>query len=84
MAKVTVTRRKPHVKCSLCGKPLTPVDLSQRFEIHRVVGYGSAYDMAEIHLRMCCDCFDAMVDGCEISPVVKEGFTDGYCTQSVG
>ena len=78
MTKVPVIRRKVQAKCNLCGKPLTQIDLAQKFSIHRVVGYGSAYDMSEIRLRMCCECFDAMVDGCEVSPVVKEGFRYGY------
>jgi len=36
------------------------------------VGYGSKYDLSEVNLQLCCDCFDQLADECEISPVVRE------------
>jgi len=58
--------------CNHCGKKLDEWDLQEDFNIHKVVGYGSKYDLSEVNLQLCCDCFDQLADECEISPVVRE------------
>jgi hypothetical protein len=63
----------PETKCcNLCGKPLDEWDLQEDFTIHTTVGYGSKYDLSKVHLQLCCDCFDKIVDSCKISPVIGE------------
>ncbi len=56
--------------CNCCGKPLDEFDIQENFHIHTRVGYGSVHDTEEIDLRLCCNCFDGIVDNCEVSPVV--------------
>lgn len=58
--------------CNFCGKPLDEWDLQEDFSIHTIVGYGSKYDLTEVHLQLCCKCFDKIADECKISPVVRE------------
>ena len=60
------------VRCNLCGKQLDELDLREDFTIHTTAGYGSKYDMSRIDLRLCCDCFDRLVDECALSPVIGE------------
>ena len=45
-------------------------DIQEDFTISRKVGYGSKYDMMIIDLRLCGDCFDKIVDGCSVTPVI--------------
>ena len=59
-------------RCHHCGKALDEWDLGENFKIHTEVGYGSKYDLSVIDLRLCCDCFDRLVDECVLSPIVKE------------
>ena len=56
--------------CNLCGKELDFWDVQEDFTLHRHVGYGSEV----IKLRLCCECFDHIVDECKVSPIeeVKE------------
>ncbi len=60
--------------CNLCGKELDFWDVQEDFTLHRHVGYGSGYDGEVIKLRLCCECFDHIVDECKVSPIeeVKE------------
>ena len=58
--------------CNHCGAELDMWDLQQDYTIHTTCGYGSRHDMQEIDLRLCCACFDAIIDGCKISPVVQK------------
>lgn len=55
--------------CNHCGKELDLFDLQQNFIIHTVIGYGSIHDGDHVHLRLCNDCFDALVGECKISPI---------------
>ena len=48
--------------CNLCGKELDFWDVQEDFTLHRHVGYGSGYDGEVIKLRLCCECFDHIVD----------------------
>lgn len=62
-------RGRSLLKCNCCGRPLSEWDMQENFHIHTSVGYGSKYDGEEIDLRMCCECFDYLVDSCAVSPV---------------
>lgn len=55
--------------CNLCGKELDFFDLQNDFSIHRKIGYGSVHDGDDVHLRLCSDCFDGLVDECDVSPI---------------
>lgn len=59
--------------CNVCGKEFDVWDEQEDFSISRNVGYGSKFDGDHIHLDMCCDCFDKLMDElipkCAISPV---------------
>lgn len=56
--------------CNCCGKDMDFFDIQEDFTISRKVGYGSKYDMMIIDLRICGDCFDKIVDGCSVTPVI--------------
>lgn len=56
--------------CNFCGTKLTTWDLQEDYTIHTTCGYGSSHDGDTVRLQLCCDCFDKIVDHCEISPVV--------------
>ncbi len=58
--------------CNRCGKKLDLFDLQQDFIIHTRIGYGSVHDGDDVHYRLCCDCFDALIRECKISPIIKE------------
>ena len=58
--------------CNLCGARLARRDLQNRFHIDRVVGPGSDYHGQHIDLWMCCNCFDRLVEGSEITPSVTQ------------
>lgn len=59
--------------CNVCGKELDLFDIQEDFSICKArIGYGSAYDGDAVALRMCCGCFDRLVSGCALSPVVEE------------
>lgn len=56
--------------CNCCGKDMDFFDIQEDFTISRKVGYGSKYDTMIIDLRICGDCFDKIVDGCSVTPVI--------------
>ena len=58
--------------CNICGQPLDFFDEQQGLTIHRRLQYGSRYDGDVVCMRFCCNCFDEMVDECEVSPIDKE------------
>lgn len=55
--------------CNRCGRELDFWDIQEDFTIHRHVGYGSIHDGDVVNIRFCCDCFDAIVDECKVSPI---------------
>ena len=55
--------------CNLCGKTLDEMDLENNLTIRRRLGYGSAYDGDRVDLRICCSCFDMLVEGCTVTPI---------------
>lgn len=58
--------------CNVCGKELDMFDQQEEYTLHKFVGYGSKHDGSVIHLQMCCDCFDRLVDSCAVSPLIGE------------
>ena len=61
-----------NIKCNLCGKPLDVYDMNQRIAVHTRLGYGSKYDGETVALHMCCECFDRLIEGCEVSPIIEK------------
>jgi len=61
--------QQPLLYCNLCGAILNRMDLKNRLAISRDVGRGSSYNGSHITMRMCCSCFDRLVEGCEVPPV---------------
>lgn len=55
--------------CNHCGKELDFFDLQNDFSIHKRIGYGSVYDGDDVHMRLCSECFDELVEDCEVSPI---------------
>lgn len=63
--------------CNICGKEFDLWDEQESFGFQHHVGYGSKFDGDRIHVDLCCDCFDDMMDTyilpkCKISPL-EEG-----------
>lgn len=46
----------------MCGKTLDEIDKDQDFHFKQWIGYGSRYDMNIFESRLCCDCFDKILD----------------------
>lgn len=59
--------------CNKCGKKLDLFDRQQRFSIHTKIQYGSVYDGSDVSLNLCCDCFDALINSCKVSPIRSGG-----------
>ncbi len=58
--------------CNCCGKKLGIFDRQQNFNIHKyLIGYGSAHDGYGVHLQLCCDCFDKLVEQCKVNPIIE-------------
>lgn len=55
--------------CNHCGKELDFFDLQNDFSIHKRIGYGSVHDGDDVHMCLCSDCFDKLVEECEVSPI---------------
>ena len=60
--------------CSICGREFDLWDRQGSFGFDRHVGYGSKYDGEHIKVRLCCDCFDELMDTyilpmCKIRPM---------------
>ena len=55
--------------CNLCGKEFNIWDYEENFQIHTLLGYGTAYDGDELHLRLCCDCMNEIIEDCYFSPI---------------
>lgn len=58
--------------CNVCGKKFDFWDTQENYNIFTHCGYGSKYDGEIVDLDICCDCFDRLVEGCVISPVLKD------------
>ena len=69
MNKRSVHSLTQNLICNHCGKGLDFFDLQNDFSIHKRIGYGSVHDGDDVHMRLCSDCFDKLVEECEVSPI---------------
>ena len=76
--KRIIRATRPRPVCNLCGKRFDRKDVRQNFTIKSVVGPGSDYEGSRVIMRMCCDCFDRILEGCEVSPIEQENPRDPF------
>lgn len=65
----TKMRNNLYCHCNLCGKEFDIWDYEENFQIHTLLGYGTAYDGDELHLRLCCNCMNKIIENCYFSPI---------------
>lgn len=65
---INLKTNKKRLLCNMCAKELDKFDLLQDISIHKKIGYGSIYDGEELTLRICCSCFDKLIERCKINP----------------
>lgn len=53
----------------MCGRELDEWDINENLYFERFIGYGSSYDMNIFEARLCCKCFDKILD--TILPMFK-------------
>lgn len=58
--------------CNVCGKKLDAYDIQNDLSLCKTIGYGSIHDGSRLALMFCCDCMDALITGCKVSPVSEE------------
>ncbi len=56
-------------KCTMCEKPLDEWDIQEDYYFKRRIDYGSKYDFHIFEARLCCSCFDKVLD--KILPIFK-------------
>lgn len=55
--------------CNICGIKLDEYDSHANYSIHKKIGYGSKYDGSFMHLNICIECMDKLIDKCVIKPI---------------
>ena len=60
------------ITCNICGRPFDLWDTQENYSIYTTCGYGSKFDGETIEMDICCGCFDKLVEGCKISPILKD------------
>lgn len=55
--------------CNFCGKVLDYWDLQEDISADRFIGYGSKYDLYRLQFKLCCGCFDRLLD--QMAPKCK-------------
>ena len=55
--------------CTMCGCELDEWDINEDLHFEHFIGYGSSYDMNIFDARLCCKCFDTILD--TILPMFK-------------
>lgn len=48
--------------CTMCGWKLDEFDLAQNFTIDHYISYGSKHDLEHLHVDLCNDCLDRLID----------------------
>lgn len=48
--------------CTMCGKEFDIWDENADFTLDHEIGYGSEHDRHHLHMNLCCDCFDKVVN----------------------
>ena len=67
------------VRMTICNKCGRVIDIDERFpglSYEGKAGYGSKYDDEMIHLDLCSDCFDWLIDICLIPPIDEDDEED--------
>ena len=67
--KIKRIRAKLVKNCNMCGKKFDMWDEEENFCFHHRFGYGSKYDCYQLDLKLCCKCFDSLMD--ELVPRCK-------------
>ena len=49
-------------ECTMCGKVLDEDDMFENYSADIHIGYVSKYDMSRLRFRLCCACFDKILD----------------------
>ena len=60
--KVKRLHNESKKQCTMCGKYFDLWDEQENFCLNRRIGYGSSYDSCQVKLRLCCGCFDRVLD----------------------
>ena len=55
--------------CTMCGNKLDDCDLDANFHFQCYIGFGSTYDLSIFEARLCCKCYDKILD--TIVPMFK-------------
>jgi hypothetical protein len=55
--------------CTMCSKVLDEIDKEQDFHFKQWIGYGSKHNLNIFEARLCCDCFDKVLDA--VLPMFK-------------
>ena len=66
--------------CTMCGKELDDWDMNADFYFKHYIGFGSKYDLNILEARLCCKCFDKILD--TILPMFKNNPLAEYETVS--
>ena len=67
--KIKRIRAKAVKRCNLCGKKFDMWDEEENFCFRHRFRYGSKYDCYQLDLKLCCKCFDSLMD--ELVPRCK-------------
>lgn len=62
--------------CSMCSNELDEFDLQENYHFKWWIGYGSKYDLNIFECRLCCHCFDQIID--TIIPMFKNSPLSEY------
>lgn len=61
------------VICDMCGKRFNSWDEESSLTIDRRMGYGSKHDGEHVHIDICANCFDKLVDDVEKARINRIG-----------
>lgn len=61
------------IKCDMCGKKFDDWDEESSLTIDRCMGYGSRRDGEHVHIDICANCFDKLLDDIEKAKINRVG-----------
>lgn len=65
--------------CNRCGRALDIWDVQEGFIVHKEkLGYGTKYDGDSLHLQLCCDCMEWLIEACAIYPIMEIDSVNTY------
>lgn len=59
--------------CDICGKRFNDLDEEIGLIIDRYMGYGSKRDGEHVHIDICANCFDKLLDDIEKAKINRVG-----------